>query len=43
VSLYNPSAGNIPKAKIQGWAETNSTNSQTHTEDKDPTAYEERF
>jgi hypothetical protein len=43
VSLYNPSAGNIPKEKIQGWAETNSTNSQTHTEDKDPTAYEERF
>src|SRR5215204_4284200 len=43
VSLINPSAGNIREEKIQGWAETNSTNSQTHTEDKDPTAYEETF
>jgi len=38
VSLYNPSAGNIPEEKIQERAETNSTNSQTHTEDKDPEA-----
>jgi len=34
VSLYNPSAGNITEEKIQGGAETNSTNSQTHTGDE---------
>jgi hypothetical protein len=43
VSLYNPSAGNIPEEKIQGGAETDSTNSQTHTEDKPPAPYEETF
>jgi hypothetical protein len=31
VSLHNPSAGNIPTGKKPGGAETNSTNSQTHT------------
>jgi hypothetical protein len=33
VSLYNPSAGKIPKEKKAAGAETNSTNSQTHTTD----------
>ena len=31
VSLYNPSAGNIRREKKVGGAETDSTNSQTHT------------
>jgi hypothetical protein len=31
VSLLNPSAGNIPGKEIAGGAETDSTNSQTHT------------
>jgi hypothetical protein len=33
VSLFNPSAGNIQKENNLGEAETNSTNSQTHTPD----------
>jgi hypothetical protein len=41
-SLYSPSAGNIREEKIQEGAETNSTNSQTHTECKDPGAWEGR-
>jgi hypothetical protein len=43
VSLYDPSAGNIPEEKIHRGAETNSTNSQTHTEDSDPAAHEKTF
>ncbi len=31
VSLYNPSAGNIAEKETQRGAETDSTNSQTHT------------
>ena len=43
VSLYDPSAGNIPEEKIQGGAETDSTNSQTHTDSGDPAAWEGTF
>jgi hypothetical protein len=44
VSLYNPSAGNIRREKKVGGAETDSTNSQTHTtngtNEKSPTCFE---
>jgi hypothetical protein len=43
VSLYNPSAGNIPEEKIQGGAETDSTNSQTHTDSGNSEAWEGTF
>ncbi len=43
VSLYDPSAGNIPEEKIQGGAETDSTNSQTHTDSGVPAAWEGTF
>jgi hypothetical protein len=42
VSLYSLGAGNIREEKIQEGAETNSPNSQTHTECKDPGAWEGR-